>query len=76
MNSDQEKELAEVILQTRRWAFRDALPVIVQTVRRITADSEERHRGANKMIDDYRGIIAGRRAPARLARYEIFEDAP
>jgi hypothetical protein len=58
MNLEQEKELAEVILRTRRWAFRDALPMIVKTVRRIAEHSEERHRGANKMIDDYRGIIA------------------
>jgi hypothetical protein len=60
MNLDQEKELAEVILRTRRWAFRDALPVIVQTVRRIAGDGEERRRGANKMIADYRGIISGK----------------
>ena len=61
MSPAQEKEVAENVLRTRRWAFRDALPVIVQTVRQIVADEEERRRGANRMIDDYRRIIAGRK---------------
>ena len=57
MNSVQEKELGEIVLRTRRWAFRDALPAIVQTVRQIVAEGEERNRGANRMIEDYRRII-------------------
>ncbi len=57
MTHAREKDLAETILQTRRWAFRHALPAITETVRRIVAESEERDRGANKMIDDYRRLI-------------------
>ncbi len=59
MSPEQEKELAEVVLRTRRWAFRDALPLILQTARGIAAEAEERRRGADKMIEDYRGIISG-----------------
>ena len=59
MTRDQEQELAEMILRTRRWAFRHALPAITETVRQIMAEGDERHRGANKMIDDYRRLIAG-----------------
>ncbi len=57
MTRAQELELGETVLRTRRWAFRDALPEIVAAVRRIVAAGEERHRGANRMIDDYRRII-------------------
>ena len=57
MTSAQEKELAEIVLRTRRWAFRNALPVIAQIVRHMMAENEERERGANRMIDDYRRII-------------------
>jgi len=59
MTSAQEKELAEIVLRTRRWAFRHALPEIAQIVRHILAENEERERGANRMIDDYRRIIRG-----------------
>lgn len=59
MSPAQEKDLAEVVLRTRRWAFRKALPEIAQTVRRIVGDDAERRQGANKMIEDYRGIITG-----------------
>jgi hypothetical protein len=58
MTFSQEKELAEIVLRTRRWAFHNALPEITQAVRRIVAEDEERHRGANRMIDDYRRIIS------------------
>jgi hypothetical protein len=57
MTSAQEKELAETVLRTRRWAFRHALPVIARIVRQMMAENEERERGANRMIDDYRRII-------------------
>ena len=57
----QEKELGEIVLRTRRWAFRHALPAITAMVRRIAAENDdERHRGANKMIADYRRLIASR----------------
>jgi hypothetical protein len=59
MTRAQELELGETVLRTRRWAFRDALPEILAEVRRIVAAGEERHRGANRMIDDYRRIIRG-----------------
>ncbi len=55
MTAEQEKEIAEAILRTRRWAFRDALPEILGTIRRVTG---ERRRGADKMIADYRALIA------------------
>ncbi len=48
-----------MVLKTRRWAFRHALPEIAQTVRQIMAESEERQRGADRMIKDYRRIIRG-----------------
>lgn len=61
MTADEEKELAEVVLRTRRWAFREALPEILGAVRRILATGEarreERRRGAEQMIRDYREII-------------------
>lgn len=57
MTTAQEKELAEIVLRTRRWAFRHALPEIAQTIRQMMAENEERERGANRMIDDYRRII-------------------
>jgi hypothetical protein len=59
MTRAQENDLAEIVLRTRRWAFRHALPEITQTVCRILAENEERHRGANQMIADYRRIISG-----------------
>jgi hypothetical protein len=58
MTANQEKEIAEVVLRTRRWAFRDALPEILGTVRRVAGRVEESRRGAEKMIADYRTIIA------------------
>ena len=61
MTVEQECELAEVILRTRRRAFREALPEILGAVRHIVAQEEkrrdERHRGADRMIRDYRAII-------------------
>jgi hypothetical protein len=61
MTIDEEKDLAEVVLRTRRWAFREALPEILGAVRRIVAGHEkicdERCRGADRMIRDYREII-------------------
>lgn len=60
MTNEQEQDLGEVVLRTRHWAFRHALPAIAAIVRRIVAESDaERHRGANKMIADYRRLIAG-----------------
>ena len=62
MTRDDEKELAEVFLRTRRWAFRDAFPEILGAVRQIVAGHEalrdERRRGADQMIRDYREIIS------------------
>jgi hypothetical protein len=58
MTPEQEKELAETILRTRRWAFRDACPEILRGVRAILREEQERHRGADKMIADYRRLIA------------------
>ncbi len=64
MTREQEQELAEVVLRTRRWAFREALPEILGAVRRIVAGEEalrdEHRRGADRMIRDYRGIICRR----------------
>jgi hypothetical protein len=64
MTRDDEKELAEVILRTRRWAFRDAFPEILGAVRQIVSGQEalrdERRRGAEQMIRDYREIICRR----------------
>ena len=37
MTRDEEKELAEVVLRTRRWAFREAFPEILGVVRQIVA---------------------------------------
>jgi hypothetical protein len=59
MTEEQEKELAEVILRTRHWAFRAALPEIARALRRIVQESAEQRRGADKMIADYREIIRG-----------------
>ncbi|MEI9999375.1 MAG: hypothetical protein WDO13_09505 [Verrucomicrobiota bacterium] len=51
-----------MILRTRRQAFREALPEILGAVRAIArandALAEERRRGADRMIRDYRAIIA------------------
>jgi hypothetical protein len=61
MTIDEEKDLAEAVLRTRRWAFREALPEILGAVRRIVAVHDkiydERRRGADRMIRDYREII-------------------
>ncbi len=57
MTRAQELELGETVLRTRFWAFHNALPAIAATVRRILAADAERHRGANRMIEDYRRII-------------------
>jgi hypothetical protein len=58
---DEEKELAEVVLRTRRQPFRDAYPEILGAVRQIVSGHEalrdERGRGADQMIRDYREII-------------------
>jgi GTP cyclohydrolase I len=62
LTRDEEKDLAEVVLRTRRWAFRAAYPEILGVVRRIMAGHdvrrEELHRGADRMIRDYREIIS------------------
>jgi hypothetical protein len=62
MTRDEEKELAEVVLRTRRWAFREAFPEILGVVRQIVAGQqalrEERQRGADRMIRDYREVIS------------------
>lgn len=64
MTCDEEKDLAEAVLRTRRWSFRQAYPEILQTVRQIVAGHdarrEERSRAADRMIRDYREIICGR----------------
>jgi hypothetical protein len=64
MTRDDEKELAEVVLRTRRWAFREAFPEILGAVRQIVRGHEalraERRRGAERMIRDYREIICRR----------------
>jgi predicted transcriptional regulator len=64
MTRDDEKELAEVVLRTRRWAFRDAFPEILGAVRQFVSRQEalrdERRRGAERMIRDYREIICRR----------------
>ena len=64
MTREQEQELAEVVLRTRRWAFREALPEILGAVRKIVCGHEtrcdEHHRGADRMIRDYREIICRR----------------
>jgi len=61
MTREEEKELAEVVLRTRRWAFRQAYPEILGAVRQIVAGHdrrrEEPHRGADLMIRDYRALI-------------------
>ena len=46
MTRGQEQDLAEIILRTRRWAFRDALPEIMKMVRRIVAEGRESVTGA------------------------------
>jgi hypothetical protein len=61
---DEEKQLGEAVLRTRRWAFREAYPEILRTVRQIVAAHKERReepgRGADRMIRDYREIICRR----------------
>ena len=62
MTVDEEKELAEAVLRTRRWAFRAAYPEGLRVVRRILAgrntQREDRCCGADRMIRDYREIIS------------------
>jgi hypothetical protein len=57
----QECEIAEAVLRTRRWAFREALPEILRAARRVArevdARAEERCRAADRMIRDYRRLI-------------------
>ena len=64
MTGEEEKDLAEVVLRTRRQAFREAYPEILGAVRQIVArhdrQHEEPHRGADRMIRDYRKIICQR----------------
>jgi hypothetical protein len=64
MTTDDEKELAEAVLRLRRRAFREAYPEILGLVRRFVAAAEERaeeaRRGADRMISDYRAVIAAR----------------
>jgi hypothetical protein len=64
MTADEEKDLAEVVLRTRRWSFREAYPVILGAVRQIMSGHEvrgaESRRGAERMIRDYREIIRRR----------------
>jgi len=61
MTHEEEQDLAEAVLRTRRWAFREAYPEILGAVRQIVAGHdrcrEEPHRGADRMIRDYRRII-------------------
>ena len=61
MTLEEEKDLAEAVLRTRRRAFREAYPEILGAVRMIMAGhdrrSEEQRRGADRMIRDYRKII-------------------
>ena len=61
MTHEEEQDLAEAVLRTRRWAFREAYPEILGAVRQIVAGHdrrrEEQHRGADRMIRDYRRII-------------------
>jgi hypothetical protein len=61
MTLEEEKDLAEAVLRTRRWAFREAYPEILGAVRQIVAGHdrrrEEPYRGADRMIRDYRAII-------------------
>jgi hypothetical protein len=64
MTREEEKDLAEAVLQTRRWPFRAAYPEILRAVRQIVAGYERRceepRRGADRMIRDYRRIICRR----------------
>ena len=64
MTLEDEKDLAEAVLRTRRWAFREAYPEILGAVRVIVAGHErqweESRRGAERMIRDYREIICRR----------------
>jgi hypothetical protein len=64
MTADEEKDLAEAVLRTRHWAFRQAYPVVLGAVRQIMAGHESRRvesqRGAERMIRDYREIIRRR----------------
>ena len=61
MTHEEEKDLAETVLRTRRWAFREAYPEILGAVRQIVAGHdrrrEESQRGADRMLRDYRRII-------------------
>jgi hypothetical protein len=62
MSRDEEKDLAEAVLRSRRWAFHQAFPEILGAVRAILAGHdaryEEQARGADRMIRDYREIIS------------------
>jgi hypothetical protein len=64
MTHEEEQDLAEAVLRTRRWAFREAYPEILGAVRQIVAGHdrrrEEPHRGADRMIRDYRRLICRR----------------
>jgi hypothetical protein len=61
MTHEEEQDLAEAVLRTRRWAFREAYPEILGAVRHIVAGHDRRReepdRGADRMIRDYRRII-------------------
>ena len=62
LTQEEEKDLAEAVLRTRRWSFRQAYPEILRTVRQIVARHdarrEERSHAADRMIRDYRAIIS------------------
>ena len=64
MTQEEEKDLAEVVLRTRRWTFREAYPEILGAVRQIVAGHdrrcEELRGGADRMIRDYRRLICRR----------------
>ncbi len=64
MTREEEQDLAEVVLRTRRWAYREAYPEILGAVRQIVAGHDgtgaETRRGADRMIRDYRRIICQR----------------
>ena len=61
MNAEQERILAEAVLRTRRWAFREAFPEILRAVREIVdgdaCAEAERRTGAERMIRDYRALL-------------------
>jgi hypothetical protein len=64
MTREEEQDLAEVVLRTRRWTFREAYPEILGAVRQILAGHDrlcdEPRRGADRMIRDYRRLISRR----------------